>query len=267
MRKWWYGALLSVVLMCDGATAFADNTVTVIVDKTSTEFIASVYKKISFCQGGKLDPLVFESAYRGYLQLKAAGKLEKDILSVCDFSLSANVSRLWIIDLKENKVLYNTYVAHGQGSGEEFASSFSNRENSHQSSLGFYVTGETYQGAHGISLRLHGMDNRYNDAALDRGIVLHGAHYVCDDFIRSNKRLGRSWGCPAVANALAPEIIDMVKEGSCLFLYYPDKKYLSSSYWLNKKKLALPDQHADQQFQLNIPVQPEAEDKPQVLVN
>lgn len=267
MRKWLYCTLVCAGLMLGSAGTKADNNTGGVADKSSAEYIAGIYKKINFCREGKLDQLVFEQAYRGYINLKNAGKLnsDKEIITVCDYSLSANTHRMWVIDLRNNKILYNTYVAHGQGSGEEFATAFSNTENSHQSSVGFYVTGETYLGEHGTSLRLHGMDNRYNDAAYDRGIVLHGADYVCDNFIAGNKRLGRSWGCPAVGAALAPELIDLLKDGTCLFIYYPSKKYLSSSFWLNKKIKALPDNSADSKFMLQTAAQPDGTEVSQLL--
>lgn len=200
-------------------------------------YISGVYNEIDFGTGDKLSPEIFRLAMKGYLNLKDAGKLssDKQILTVADFTRSSNQNRLWIIDLKTNKVVMHTYVAHGQGSGDEFATAFSNTENSHQSSIGFYVTGETYLGEHGTSLRLNGMDNGYNSAALDRGIVVHGADYVCKDFISGNQRLGRSWGCPAVNSKLAPGIINTIKGGTCLFVYYPQKNYLKTAYWLNKK--------------------------------
>lgn len=226
-----------------------------------SEQISAVYKSINFCNADKLAPEVFEKAYRGYLNLKSERKInpEKDILTICDFSLSSTLNRLWIIDLQTRKVLVNTYVAHGQGSGEEFATSFSNRENSHQSSIGFYVTADTYIGEHGLSLHLNGMDKRYNSAAYERAIVVHGAGYVDNKFIRDNNRLGRSWGCPAVAEHLAPAIIETIKDGTCLFIYYPDKKYLASSYWLNKKADFLPAGFRGHSLSLPIASEPERE--------
>jgi len=206
-------------------------------------FISTVYNEIDFSKCRSLSYDAFEKAYKGYLNLKNAGKLNsnKDILSICDFSLSSTENRLWIIDLSQRKVLFNTYVAHGQGSGDEYAEDFSNDFNSHQSSLGFYVTGDTYDGDHGTSLHLTGMDNGFNDAAYDRGIVVHGAEYVCDKFISANQKLGRSWGCPAVPAKLSLPIINTIKDGTCLFIYYPDKKYLKSAFWLNKKITDLPE--------------------------
>lgn len=199
--------------------------------------IAAKYNQIDFGSCSKMDFEVFDKAYRGYINLLNAGKLNanKQILTVCDFSKSSSTYRLWILDLKNNEVLVNDYVAHGQGSGEEFAMNFSNQENSHQSSLGFYVTGDTYIGQHGKSLRLHGMDNGFNNAAYDRAIVVHGADYVSNSFVSSQHRLGRSWGCPAVSNKVIGKVINTIEGGTALFIYYPQKKYLQTAYWVNKK--------------------------------
>ncbi len=209
---------------------------------------------------GKEEPLareVFRKAYLGYLNLRDADKLNKDeqIISICDFSLSANVKRLWVINLESHKVLFHTLVAHGQGTGDEFAINFSNRDNSHQSSLGFYVTQETYSGDNGYSLKLNGMDRGYNDRAYDRAIVMHGAAYVCDSYIRSNQRLGRSWGCPAVPVAMAGPIINTIKDGTCLYIYYPSKSYLNSSVWLNKTPQISAEDLIKEEFLKNNKVQ------------
>ncbi len=206
-------------------------------------YISSVYRQIDFGKYDRLSYEVFNKAYRGYINLLNAGELNtgKEVLSVCDFSLPSSENRLWVIDLKEKKVLFNTYVAHGQGSGDDFATSFSNRENSHQSSLGFYVTTSTYEGEHGTSLHLEGMDKGYNDAAYDRGIVVHGADYVCGKFVCDNNRLGRSWGCPAVPTKLSLPIINTIKDSTCLFIYYPEVSYMNKGYWLNKKVTSLPE--------------------------
>ncbi|SHK14837.1 murein L,D-transpeptidase catalytic domain family protein [Epilithonimonas mollis] len=192
-----------------------------------------IYKQLQFTEE-TLNFEVFEKAFLGFQNLKKSGKLEPSakLLSVCDFSLSSNKKRLWVLDLDEKKVLFNTLVAHGKGTGEEFAMNFSNTEDSHQSSLGFYVTEQAYNGDNGYSMRLFGMDRGYNDNALERCIVMHGANYVSEDFIRSEKRLGRSWGCPAVPRELAQPIINTIKDRTCLFIYYPDQNYLSGSQWL-----------------------------------
>jgi hypothetical protein len=209
---------------------------------TVAEFATQVYQQLDFSAGETLKPAVFEKAVHGYLALKEANKLgdKSNILSVCDFSLASSHRRLWIIDMAQKKVLLNDLVAHGAGSGEEMATAFSNTDNSHQSSLGFYVTGDTYQGEHGNSLRLLGMDKGFNCAALARGIVVHGASYVNKAYAAANKRIGRSWGCPAVNDAIAQKVIGMTKGGSCMFIYAGDKAYDRTAYWVNKSVKALP---------------------------
>lgn len=162
----------------------------------------------------------FSQALAGFYDLKDKGIISKDILTLVDFSLSSNVKRLWVIDLATNTILYNSLVAHGRNTGEEFANSFSNNDSSFKSSLGFYATGEIYNGKHGISLKLDGLEEGINDHARARGVVVHGADYVSENFIKGNKRLGRSQGCPALPVELAQEIISVIKDKSCLFIYH-----------------------------------------------
>jgi hypothetical protein len=171
----------------------------------------------------------FTKALEGFYQLKQKGLVQNDILTLIDFSLSANSKRMWVIDMSTNTVLYNTLVAHGRNSGEEFATAFSNKSESYQSSLGFYLTGETYQGKHGLSLRLDGLERGINDKARDRAVVIHGADYVSEQFIKQNKRLGRSQGCPALPVELNQEIIKTIKDKSCLFIYHPSRSYKVAS--------------------------------------
>lgn len=163
----------------------------------------------------------FSKALEGFYDLKSKGKITKDILTLVDFSLSSNTKRLWIIDLATNTILYNSLVAHGRNTGDEFAESFSNQPESFKSSLGFYATGEVYQGKHGLSLRLDGLEKGVNDRARERAVVMHGADYVADSFIQQNKRLGRSLGCPAIPIGLTKEIINTIKDKSCLYIYHP----------------------------------------------
>ena len=195
----------------------------------------TLYNAIEFNNSNKLELDVFEKAILGFNNLKKAGKIEEDshLLTVCDFSLSSTQKRLWVIDLNDKKILFNSLVAHGKNTGEEFARKFSNTESSLQSSLGFYITESTYNGSNGFSLKLHGMDKGFNDRALQRAIVMHGADYVSEDFNKSQRRIGRSWGCPAVPTALAKPIINTIKDKNVIFIYYPDQNYLSSSVWLN----------------------------------
>lgn len=193
-----------------------------------------LYGKIKFAGKNKLNIEVFKKAMTGFENLKKAGKIESGtkLLSICDFSLSSNSKRLWIVNIETGEILFNSLVAHGKNTGEEFATKFSNTENSLQSSMGFYITDTTYEGENGYSLKLLGMDSGYNDAALRRAVVMHGADYVSEEFAAQHKRIGRSWGCPAVPRALAKPIINTIKGKSVLFIYYPDQQYLNSSKWL-----------------------------------
>lgn len=172
---------------------------------------------------------VFSKAIKGYSLLKAKGEIIKPYLSIIDFNLSANEERLWVLDMQNLSVVFNTLVAHGRNSGEEFAKQFSNLEGSFQSSLGFYKTSSIYIGKHGKSLKLLGLEKNINDAAYNRGIVIHGADYVSREFIQSYGRLGRSQGCPAVPIEICEDLIDLIQEGSCLFIYKTDDTYLAQS--------------------------------------
>jgi len=193
-----------------------------------------LYQSISFENTNKLQFDVFAKALLGFENLKKAGKLSEEahLLTVCDFSLSSNVKRLWVIDTEQRKVLFNSLVAHGKNTGEEFATNFSNTESSLQSSMGFFITESTYNGDNGYSLKLLGMDKGFNDAAYKRAVVMHGADYVSEEFAAVHKRIGRSWGCPAIPRSLTEPIINTIKGKNCLFIYYPDENYLSSSEWL-----------------------------------
>ncbi len=177
---------------------------------------------------------VFKTALKGYFRLKGQEKLENDsIITIVDFTKSSNDKRLFIIDLNNKQVLHKTYVAHGMKTGQEFAKTFSNEENSHQSSLGFYTTDITYHGRRGYSLKLDGQEGSFNTNARKRGVVVHGAEYVSEQFIKENIRLGRSQGCPAVPLEENKKIIGHIKDKSCFFIYYPDRKYLKYSRYIN----------------------------------
>jgi hypothetical protein len=165
----------------------------------------------------------FSDALAGYYQLKESGLIQKEILTIADFSLSSNVKRLWVIDIATNTVLFQSLVAHGRNTGEEFANSFSNQAESYKSSLGFYATGEIYNGKHGKSLKLDGLEKGINDNARERAVVIHGADYVSQNFINGNKRLGRSQGCPAIPVEMNEKIINVIKDKSCLFIYHPSR--------------------------------------------
>ena len=161
----------------------------------------------------------------GFYALKQKGLIEKDIITVIDFSLSSTQKRLWVIDLNSNKILYNTVVSHGMKSGGEFATSFSNMQSSNKSSLGFYITGETYNGKHGLSLKLDGQERGINHNARARAVVMHGAEYANPSILKSQGYLGRSQGCPAIPENVKNEIIKIIKGKSCLFIYHPSRSY------------------------------------------
>jgi hypothetical protein len=157
----------------------------------------------------------------------ATGQGEK--LAVIDYSMPSTQKRMWVFDLANPRVLYNEYVAHGQGSGDNFARAFSNNDGSHQTSLGLFRTAETYTGHNGYSLRMDGLDKGFNDNARARAIVMHGAPYVNPALASTMGRIGRSHGCPAVRAQVAHEIIDTLKGGQFVFSYYPDNKWLHES--------------------------------------
>lgn len=210
----------------------AMTTDSVVVEPSSitfTNYVNDVYELLNLQQAGLALP-VFEKALTGFVNLKSNHHLNrnKEILTVVDFTKSSKEKRMWIIDLKNNKVLLNTYVAHGRGSGDDMATTFSNVAESYQSSLGFYVTNETYQGKHGLSLKLDGFDKGVNHLARARAIVVHGADYVSERFISQHGRLGRSHGCPAVPEELNKTVIELIKDKTCLFINGNSVTYQSS---------------------------------------
>lgn len=200
---------------------------TVSAEEQFEQYINEVYTTAGL-EAASLDYNVFKKAFIGYLNLKQANMVSaKQLLSIVDFNKRSTQKRLWIIDLAQEKLLYNTLVAHGQGSGDDLPNKFSNQENSHQSSLGFYVTSDIYVGKHGLSMKLDGLDRGFNTNAKDRAVVLHGAPYVSQEFINSHGRLGRSHGCPALPVELTGQIIDNIKGKTCLFIAGPETDYSS----------------------------------------
>ena len=161
---------------------------------------------------------------------RAAGEAgDARTLSVIDYSRPSTQHRLWVFDLDRKALLFEEWVAHGRNTGDNVATHFSNGPGSLMSSLGSFVTEDTYIGHNGYSLRLHGLDAGYNDKADERAIVMHGAAYVSANLIRSQGRLGRSWGCPAVRPDIAHQLIDAIRGGSFVFAYYPDRDWLAHS--------------------------------------
>ncbi len=193
----------------------------------------TLYNNIKLEQLG-LSKIAFDYAWKGYEYLLNTKKISRsNYLTICDFSQSSLKKRMYIIDIENNRLVTQTYVAHGRNSGGEYANQFSNKPESLQSSLGFYVTASTYIGKHGLSLKIDGMEPGINDKAMERTIVIHGADYVSAGRAAAGGYMGRSWGCPAVPKEEANSIITTIKNGTCLFIYHPEKSYLTGSKILN----------------------------------
>jgi hypothetical protein len=176
----------------------------------------------------------FEEALSGYNCLIQRKQVKKsDVLTIIDYGRPSTEKRLFVIDMQEGNILFNTLVAHGRNSGTVFATDFSNEAESKKSSLGFFIASDTYLGANGYSLRLEGCEQGINDHARERAIVMHGAEYVNENFIRSHGYLGRSYGCPAIPVECHEKVIDRIKNGSCVFLYHPGSRYRNQSKILN----------------------------------
>lgn len=193
-----------------------------------------IYDIVNLAETG-LNRDIFTLAIKGLKNLDSNGKLHNpDIVTIADYSQSSNNKRLYVIDLKNKKLLFNTFVAHGRNTGDEYARNFSNDEGSFKSSLGFYITENPIIGSHtGFALTINGVEKGFNDHAIKRAIIIHAAEYATENFIKKYGRLGRSYGCPALPPDMNKPIIETIKGGSCLFIYNPDKTYISGSTLLN----------------------------------
>lgn len=193
-----------------------------------------IYAAVNLADSG-LARDVFDLAIKGLKKLDTEGKLQNpNIVTIADYSQSSNKKRLYVIDLKDKKLLFNTYVAHGRNTGDEYARSFSNEEGSLKSSLGFYITENPIVGSHtGFALMINGVEKGINDHAIKRAIIIHAAEYATENFIKKYGRLGRSLGCPSLPPDMNKPIIERIKGGTCLFIYNPDNKYICSSALLN----------------------------------
>ena len=177
-----------------------------------------------------LSPRILAEALDAMACAKASGVSGRDdLLTIIDYSLPSTQPRLWVLDLARGEVLFHELVAHGAGTGENYATRFSNVKDSRQTSLGLFLTGGTYTGGNGYSMILKGLDAGVNDNAEPRHIVMHGAWYVSNDQIRSQGRLGRSWGCPALSQDMAPRVIDTIKGGTFVFSYAGEKSWLQQA--------------------------------------
>lgn len=173
-------------------------------------------------------------ALHGYTYLKHTQALgNEQYLTIIDFENFCNSKRMWVIDMVSKEIVFNELVAHGARSGNEYARYFSNSYSSNKSSLGFYTTGGLYYGRNNLSLKLNGLEKKFNSNAFARGIVIHGANYVSESIVNRDQRIGRSFGCPAVAQSVNKKLVNTIKGGSCLFIYHPTKDYLENSKILN----------------------------------
>jgi len=226
-------------------------TATVTEDSLYIMHVNKIYTGAHLEKSG-LSPEVFERALTGFYNLKNSGKISEDksILTIADFDQNSTKKRLWIVDLNKDSLLLNTWVAHGSRSGDDLATRFSDVNDSNESSLGFYVTGEVYTGKHGRSLRLDGMDEGYNANARKRSIVVHGASYVSQGTINQLGRLGRSQGCPAVAPELAEMVINTIEGKTVIFINGSRQSY-SSKYLDTHLAANMINHPADNIHQLN----------------
>jgi hypothetical protein len=211
----------------------ASATVSVNTNSSTTSSNDELFSELHLDSAG-LDQTVFNSAMEGLQKLDSKGVIRNDdIITILDFSQPSTQKRLYVLDLNNKQILFNTLVAHGRNSGSLMAKSFSNKTSSLKSSPGFYLTEDTYFGHNGYSLRLDGLEKNINDNAEKRAIVMHGAPYVGQSAINSLGYLGRSWGCPAVPEEQHEAIINTIKGGTCLFIYSADKNYQRKSTVLN----------------------------------
>lgn len=225
--------LLSLVIAT--GFSFKEKSTAITNKHTSTSHVSAataIYENLDLASLG-LSKKAYEWALAGYERLKSGGQImQAHILSVVDFSLPSNQKRLFVIDILKGELLFHTYVSHGKNSGKLVAKKFSNKASSFQSSIGFYTTGEPYQGKHGLSLRLIGKEKGINDKALQRGIVIHGADYAEEDIATRQGYLGRSLGCPAVPQSIHRELIATIQNGSCFFIYAPMLGYSKRSKFI-----------------------------------
>ncbi len=209
----WRAACAGCLLLCLGATATASPSI-------DRESIAP-----SSLSTSSLDPVVLRHAMEALSCARRSGHPAGERLAIIDFRLPSTLPRLWVIEIETGKLLYEEFVAHGRGSGDNIASRFSNIAESHTSSLGLFLTMDTYEGGNGYSLRLQGLEPGINDKALERYIVMHGADYVSEGFIKTAGRLGRSYGCPAVRREIAKPLIDTLSHGQYLYIHAQDPSW------------------------------------------
>jgi hypothetical protein len=222
-------SLVIPALFSSAAITTKKNKTGLVIKSFIVPVVLGLYESLSLDSLG-LSKDAFNEAITGYLNLQRRGTIQHEgVLSIVDFSLPSFKKRLFVLDMENGKLLFNTLVAHGRNSGKILATRFSNRFRSLESSLGFYLTGETYTGQKGYSLRLMGIEQGINNNAFDRGIVVHAAAYVNDEISKTYGRLGRSEGCPAIPSDIHRSVIETIKNGSCFFIYGKNKRYANQS--------------------------------------
>lgn len=221
-------AILFIILVTFFLPAFAGNTFG--DPSKNNSGTKSIYSQL---ENKSLSFEAFEMALKGFLELKDSLHLKENLISVVDYSQPSSQKRFYLINMETKKILFQDYVAHGRNTGLLKASKFSNKMNSYQSSLGFFKTAETYYGKNGLSLRLDGLEKGINNLARNRAIVIHTADYAEESYVKKWGRLGRSFGCPTLPPEHFNEIIELIKEGSLLFIYSPQDQYLQNSKILN----------------------------------
>ena len=216
--------LLTPFLVFFLANAFPVQTASVPLAVPGAQFRALL------TQAPGISPQALETALAAQKRLQADGvRVRSDVLVVIDYTRPSTEPRLWVFDLNHTRVLFEELVAHGKNSGDNRAVRFSNQPGSLMSSIGVFLTGDTYIGKHGLSLRLEGLEKGINDKSMERAIVLHAASYVSERVRRREGRIGRSWGCPAVRPEISRQLIETVEEGAVLLAYYPEKSWLETS--------------------------------------
>jgi hypothetical protein len=227
-------AFAKTVSASDSSYGTTSGTVTLTDSSSIVSPFKSVYDSLQLDLAG-LSKHAYDYAVMGYEKLASEGRLlNQSIIAIVDFSQPSSQKRLYVLDMKNYKVLFNTLVAHGRNSGKEWATYFSNKPASYKSSPGFYITGQTYSGSNGYSLKLNGVENGINDKAMKRAIVMHGANYVNESYIYSQGYIGRSQGCPAVPLRDARKIINTIRDGACLYIHTPDQHYFSRTVMFNE---------------------------------
>ena len=223
-RRYFLGVILLLSLVGWGPFLFSSYS----DDEINSPAWLNTQVRVINSQASNLDQNVLKLSLKAYQKARAKGLDRRGVLTIVDYSKPSNEKRLWVIDVRHAKVLFNTWVAHGKNSGSILATSFSNQASSLKSSLGVYVTESTYSGKHGYSLRVQGLERGINDHAYDRAVVVHGANYVSTN----GRAAGRSWGCFAVNPGVVKPLIDAIKNQTLMIAYYPDKNWLKHSTYL-----------------------------------